>query len=206
VGDRQKLFVVRRLYDDLGSKLCRIRKLNNNTHFDGFHPLDGNSVAPGQEQQKLLLVLQRHLVYHLPKPPDRLVRRTVTVFVLGRVLEGRPVVIFIAHDHRHQLVRVEELENSSTAHSHEAFVKRCVLFLDGGVENVIDVEIDVLLSGIEKLDESECASCRCNSHLLSCVTGIFEPLGFNSTTFSSPKTFLLSSKNSENVSCRSVAV
>ena len=83
-----------------------------NLECQSLHPADGNPVAAGQEEEELLLVLQAEVVMEDgPEVDNGRVVGGIALFVLRRPLELLPVVVLVPHDHRHQLLGLEEVHH-----------------------------------------------------------------------------------------------
>lgn len=161
MSDAQHVVIVDWLDEYLKPKLSKFsHKLISLSHFNSFHALNGNAVAPGEEQQKLFLIFERQFVENLPKHSHRDVARCVAILVLGIGLEHVPLVVFVAHHNGHQLVRLEELHDPTAANLHEALVEAFVLLLHRLVEDEVDVKLDEFPPGKLKKIKSNLAGFR----------------------------------------------
>ena len=69
----------------------------------------------------------------------------VAVLVLGVALQLVPIVVLVADDQIHQLVRLEEPQHAAAAHFMKPLVESFEILRHRLVQYEIDVKIDILL-------------------------------------------------------------
>ena len=90
---------------------------------DTRHPRDRDPVTSSQIQQELSLVFLRQLVEDLPKIFDSIMISRISFFVFCSFLKNVPIIIFISNDQSHQLLGMEQLQNSSADNFQESFLE-----------------------------------------------------------------------------------
>lgn len=109
-------------------------------------PLDGHTVTPSNKKEQFLLLLHWHFVRHLPKPRHCLVAAVVPPMILGPRLQLEEIQALAAAHQELQLFGPEERERRAFTHFQKTALEGGKLAVDGALQEVLGVELDVLLA------------------------------------------------------------